>query len=81
MHRQGLADYLIAEADLDLSLGGFSRYRRKAGLFRSVGIDPVNVSLEAAHQEQQPEDHEGPRDEDAEEQYLIRSHVPQCRRR
>lgn len=81
MYRQGLADCLIAEADLDLSLGGLSRDGCETGFLGSVRIDPVNVSLEAAHQKEQSEDHYGPQDEYAQEQYLIRSHVPQCGRR
>ena len=81
MHRQGLTHYLIAEADLDLSLGGFSRDGSEAGFLRGVRIDPVNVSLETAHQEEQTEDHQGPRDEYAEEKYLVRSHAPKCGRR
>ena len=73
------ADYLVAENDTDLAVGTRAFDRLESGLFRRMSIDSLDIILEFAHQEQDPDDREGPDDEDAEEERLVGSHSSKCR--
>ena len=73
----GAADHLIAENDPDLALVRGSRHGLEPRLFRSVGVDASYVSLEAAHEEEQSEDGEGPHGENHEKDRLVAGHIRQ----
>ena len=75
----GFADDLIAENDLHLSIGGSSLYGLQSGLFRSVRVQAVDVPLELAHEEKDPDDRKGPHDEYPQKESLIGSHEMKSR--
>ena len=72
----GLADHFVAEHDPYLFVGALAAHRFEPGLFGSVGSGPLYVSLHPGHEEEQPDDPEGPHDQDSEKEQLIRSHTP-----
>lgn len=73
----GLSDHLIAEHDPDLAIAGRSQHGFEPGLLRSVRIDPGDVSLEPAHEEEQSKDGEGPDGQDHEKDRLVAGHIAQ----
>lgn len=75
----GLADDPIAEHDPDLTVGRFALDRFEAGLFGGLGVHPVDVILELAHQKEDPHDGEGPDDEHGEQEALVGSHIRKSR--
>ena len=72
-----LADHLVAEHDPNLPFLTCSRYGLQPGLFWVWRVEPRDVLLEATHQEQQTEDHEGPQDQHREQEQLISGHRAQ----
>jgi hypothetical protein len=77
MELLGFADDLIADEDLDLAVGALSGYRLEARFLWSVRIDALDVSLEPAHEKEQPEDREGPHGQHDQQRYLVARHVSQ----
>jgi hypothetical protein len=77
----GAADYLVAEHDGDLSFWGTALDRLEPRLTRSLGVEPADVVLEPDHEKEQAKNGKGPRYEDHQQEYLIRSHIRKCRRR
>jgi len=73
-------DNLVAEDDGDLSFfrAAFDRFEPR--LPRILRVEPGHVVFDPAHQKKQSEDGKGPRDEDYQQEYLIRSHIRKCRR-
>lgn len=71
------ADDLVSEDDLDFPLTGVSRHRLEAGFFGMTGAGDGDLVLDLAHQEQQPHDHEGPQQQDDEQEQLVTGHGPQ----
>lgn len=72
-----LADHLIAEHDPDFAIAGGAFDRLQPRLLRRVGVDPRYVALEAAHEEEQAEDGEGPHREHEEKDRLVAGHSRQ----
>lgn len=70
----GLADNLIAEDDLDFSIVGASLDGLETGLFGSAGVRAVDVRLELAHEEEDPDDRERPHHEHNKKEDLIGGH-------
>lgn len=75
----GLTHDLISKDDLDLAVGGFALDRFEPRFLRSRCIQPPDIALELAHQEQDPDDGERPHDEHGQQQGLIGSHREKCR--
>lgn len=73
------ANHLIAENDADLTVGAFALDGFKTRLLGRVSVDPLHVVLEFAHQEQDPDDRQGPHDENAQEERLVWGHGVKCR--
>lgn len=69
-----LSDHLVAEYDpyLPLTSGAFDRL--ETGLTGIGSVEPVDVILQLAHEEQDPKDREGPRDQDGQQEHLIQRH-------
>jgi hypothetical protein len=63
-----LADNGVPEHDLDLPVGRRTGDRFEARLLRRGGIAAGHVVFEPSHQHQQPNDGDGPRHENAQEQ-------------
>ena len=75
----GSANDLITENDPDLAVLGVALDGFEARLFRGLGVHPLDVVLELAHEEQDAHDHEGPHHQDAEKESLVRGHAEKCR--
>ncbi|MEA2452987.1 MAG: hypothetical protein QOG04_1697 [Actinomycetota bacterium] len=75
----GLTNHAIAEDDPDLSVAGLPVDGLETGFFRRLGVHPLDVVLEFAHEEQDADDGERPHDEHGEKQSLIGGHVGECR--
>lgn len=75
----GLTHDLISENDLDLAVGGLALDRLEPRLFRSRGVETLDIAFELAHQEQDPDDGQWPHDEHGQKQALISSHIEKCR--
>lgn len=75
----GIPDDLVTEDDPNLAVGGFALHRFEAGLLGGLRVETLDVALELAHQEEDPDDHQWPRDEHDEEERLIRGHTRECR--
>lgn len=70
----GFADDLITEDDLYLSIAWSSLDRLETGLFGGARVQAVDVALELAHEEEDPDDRERPHDEHHKKENLIGSH-------
>jgi hypothetical protein len=75
----GLANDLISEDDPDLAVGRFALNGFETGFFGSLGVHPLHVVLEFAHEEEDPHDRERPDDEYCEEESLVGGHSVKCR--
>ena len=76
----GFAHHLVAEDDGHLFVLAASRNRFDTGLFGSVCVEPVDVALEFAHEEEQAHDHQRPGEEHQPKKDAV-GHTPKCRRR
>ena len=74
----GLADHLIAEDDLDLTLGRRPGDGLEAGLDRIVGVADSNVALELLHAEEHRPDRERPCEKHKQQEHLIAGHPAKC---
>ena len=73
-------DNLVAENDGDLACSRPAFDRFEPRLPRILRVEPGHVVFDPVHQKKQSEDGKGPRDEDDQQEYLIRSHKRKCRR-
>lgn len=75
----GIPDYLITEDDADLPVARFALDRLETRFLRGLGVQAFHVCLESAHQEEDPDDHDRPYEQDSQEQALICGHARECR--
>lgn len=75
----GFADDLIAEDDLYLSIVRSSLDGHETGFFGSVRIQAIDVTLELAHEEKDPDDRKRPQDEYSQKESLIGRHEMKSR--
>lgn len=80
MQLLGIAQRLIADEDLDLSVSGRSRDGLEPRFFGCLGIDLLDVGFQPAHQEQEAQDRERPHSKHDEQDDLVAGHVQQCLR-
>lgn len=75
----GFADDFISEDDLYFTIIGPALDGLEAGFLGSVRLRAVDVALELAHEEKDPDDRERPHDEDPEKESLIGGHLMKSR--
>jgi hypothetical protein len=73
------ADHTVPEQDLHLSIAGAAGHRFDPGVLGSVRVEPVDVILQLAHEEQQAGYHEGPGYEHQSKKNTV-GHTSECRR-
>ena len=74
----GLADHLVAEDDLDLTLGRGPGDGFESGLDRIVGVADRNVAFELLHAEEHRPDRERPGEKHEQQEHLITGHLAKC---
>ena len=76
----GAADHVLSEDNRDFSTFRTTFDRLESRLARISRMQASDVVLEAAHEEKQADDGKRPRDENDQQEDLIRSHARKCRR-
>ena len=75
----GFTNDVVAENDPDLAIGGNTFDRLESGLLRRLSVDPLDVVLKLAHQEEDAHYGKGPDDQHAQEETLVCGHAQKSR--
>ncbi len=74
---------LVTEDDPHFAIGSVTGDGLETGLLRGIRLHATDVALEASHEEEDAHDHEWPRDQDRQQEHLVRReevHAEECRR-